>query len=223
MTNKLDNLFERILSETDADNGTAAERAALHAAITRTQKASAQSGDATERLAAYLDGALDDQDTERFVASLTSAPGEVYELEAAQSFLDEITARTESAPADLVAAAAAADVARAAPRRVVKRSWFLNSASWGRQFAWAGGAAATVLLGVVIIDRADEIVRDPTVAVLPGRPVEASAPVALTPVAPVIGQDRAPFEPTAPVVVAPLPPPVEARPQQQQQSPARVR
>ena len=87
-------------------------------------------------------------------------------FEAAQSFLDEIAARTESAPADLVAAAAA-DVAQKAPRRVVRRSWFMNSASWGRQFAWAGGAAATVLLGVVIIDRADEIVRDPTVAVVP--------------------------------------------------------
>ena len=182
MTTKLDNLFERILSETETDNGTPAERAALHAAITRAQKTSSPDGDATERLAAYLDGALDDQDTERFAASLADAPDEVYELEAAQSFLDEIAVRTESAPADLVAAAAA-DVAHEAPRRVVRRSWFMNSASWGRQFAWAGGAAATVLLGVVIIDRADEIVRDPTVAVVPARPVEASVPAPVAPVA----------------------------------------
>ena len=62
MTTKLDNLFERLLSETDErDNGTPAERAALHAAITRAQKTSAPDGDATERLAAHLDGALDDR------------------------------------------------------------------------------------------------------------------------------------------------------------------
>ena len=216
MTTKLDNLFERILSETDTDNGTPSERAALHAAITRTQKTNTPTGDSTERLASYLDGALNDQDTERFAASLADAPDEVYELEAAQSFLDEIAARTESAPADLVAAAAA-DVAHVAPRRVVRRSWFLNSASWGRQFAWAGGAAATVLLGVVIIDRADEIVRDPTVAVIPARPVEARAPGPVTPVAPVTTQ--LPAVPTPPVTVAPLTsPPVEARPQQGQQT-----
>ena len=227
MTNKLDNLFERILSEsrTDSgtDNGTPAERAALHAAIPRAQKTSSPDGDATERLAAYLDGALDDQDTERFAASLADAPDEVYELQAAQSFLDEIAARTESAPADLVAAAAA-DVAQKAPRRVVRRSWFLNSASWGRQFAWAGGAAATVLLGVVIIDRADEIVRDPTVAVIPALPVEAvmPAPIPERSVRPVVGQDRLPAMQEPPVTVAPLPPPVEARPQQGQQSAARI-
>jgi Ca-activated chloride channel family protein len=218
MTTKLDNLFERILSETDADNGTPAERAALHAAITRAQKANAPDGDATERLAAYLDGALNDQDAERFAASLADAPDEVYELEAAQSFLDEMAARTESAPADLVVAASA-DVARKAPRRVVRRGWFLNSASWGRQFAWAGGAAATVLLGVVIIDRADEIVHDPTVAVVPARPVEVTIPVGRMPVAP--APIPLPPVPTPPITSGPLPPPappVEARPQQGQQS-----
>jgi Ca-activated chloride channel family protein len=169
MTTKLDNLFERILSETDTDNGTPAERAALHAAITRTQKTAAPDGDATERLAAYLDGTLDDQDTERFAESLADAPDELYELEAAQSFLGEMAARAESAPADLVAAASAS-VSRAAPRRAARRSWFLSSASWGRQFAWAGGAAATVVLAIVIFDRAGEIIGGTTPT------VEASAP-----------------------------------------------
>jgi len=163
MTNKLENIFERLLSETDSDNATPIERAALHSAITRAQSSTSPGGDATERLAAYLDGALEPEDAERFAASLTGAPDEVYELEAAQGFLDEIAIRREAAPMDLVAAA---DVARQAPRRSARQSWFLNSASWGRQFAWAGGAAATVLLGVVIIDRANEIVSDPTVAVV---------------------------------------------------------
>jgi Ca-activated chloride channel family protein len=209
MTNKLDILFDRILAESDTDNGTPAERAALHAAMTRAQSSNPMDGDATERLAAYLDGALEDREAERFAASLADAPDEVYELEAAQSFLDEIGARTECAPADLVAAAAA-DIARPAPRRAARRSWLLNSASWGRQFAWAGGAAATVLLGVVIIERAGEIVRDPTVAVVPvgtslPMPPAVSAPALLP-----IGR--------SPVILSePLPHVTEARPSQQMQ------
>ena len=126
MTTKLDNLFDRILSETDTDNGTPAERAALYAAITHAQSAASPNGDATERLAAHLDGALDSDDAARFAASLADAPDEVYELEAAHAFVDAMDAHREVAPADLVAAAAA-DIARPAPRRAVRRSWFLNS------------------------------------------------------------------------------------------------
>jgi Ca-activated chloride channel homolog len=164
MTPKNENLFERLLSETEDGTATPAERAALSSAIARMHGSKTMDGDATERLAAYLDGALDGEDAEHFAASLADAPDEVYELEAAQTFRDEIDMRREAAPADLVAAAAA-DAARNAPRHSARRSWFLNSASWGRQFAWAGGAAATVLLGVVIISRSGETV-----------PVSGSAP-----------------------------------------------
>jgi Ca-activated chloride channel homolog len=212
MTTKLDNLFDRILSETDTDNAAAAERAALYAAITHPQTSTAPNGDATERLAAHLDGALESDDAARFAASLADAPDEVYELEAAQAFVDAIDANREMAPADLVAAAAA-DLARPAPHRAVRRSWFLNSASWGRQFAWAGGAAATVLLGVIIVDRANEIVRDPTVAAVPVTPVETGLrPVAQQPL-PQLPLPTPPAVPSRGVDVAPLPPPVEARPQ----------
>ena len=213
MTTKLENLFDRILSETDTDNAAAAERAALYAAITHPQNSTAPNGDATERLAAHLDGALDSDDAARFAASLADAPDEVYELEAAQAFVDAMDARREMAPADLVAAAAA-DVARPAPRRAVRRSWFLNSASWGRQFAWVGGAAATVLLGVIIVDRANEIVRDPTIAAhVPVMPVE-SGPRTVE-----LQTYSAPARPPVPsrsVDTAPLPPPFEARPSAQQ-------
>ena len=215
MTNKMENLFERLLSETDSGNPTPNERAALHSAIARTHDSRPLDGDATERLAAYLDGALDDEDAECFAGSLAGAPGEVYELEAAQTFLDEIDVRREAAPADLVATAAAS-AARTAPRRSARQSWFLNSASWGRQFAWAGGAAATVLLGVVIIDRTDEIVRDPTVAIVPARPVEASVPALVAP-----ATTPLPAVPASPVTVTPLPP-SGTRPSQQGQSAARI-
>ena len=207
MTNKIENLFERLLSETESDSATPEARAALYAAVARAQvNDRAQAGDATERLAAYLDGALDADDAERFDETLAGAADEIYELEAARSFLDRIDAERESAPADLVAAAAA-DVARKAPHRSARRSWFLNSASWGRQLAWAGGAAATVVLGVIIIERADEILR--------GQPVPAEvlfeassrpAPTAL-PVTPAV---------PAPILSAPRSID-EARPQQQGQ------
>ena len=128
MTNKLEKLFERLLSETDSYNATTAERAALHSAITPAKTAASEDSDATERLAAYLDGALEPEDAERFASSLAGAPDEVYELEAAQGFLDDIAVRREAAPADLVAAAAA-DAARQAPRRSARQRWFLNSAS----------------------------------------------------------------------------------------------
>jgi Ca-activated chloride channel homolog len=212
MTNKLDNLFDRVLSETDTDSAAAAERAALYAAISHVRTAASPNGDAMERLAAHLDGALDSDDAARFAASLADAPDEVYELEAAQAFVDAMDAHRDVAPADLVTAAAA-DIARPAQRRAVRRSWFLNSASWGRQFAWAGGAAATVLLGVIIVDRANEIVRDPTVAVVPVANVEPGPrPVARQPL-PQLPLATPPAVPSRGVDVAPLPPPVEARPQ----------
>jgi Ca-activated chloride channel family protein len=211
MITKLD-ILERILAETDTDsgtdNGTAHERAALYASVTHAQTPGTLDGDATERLAAYLDGALDDREADRFTASLADAPDEVYELESAQSFIDEIGGRTENAPADLVAAATG--LVRAAPRRAsASRSWFLNSASWGRQFAWAGGAAATVLLGVVIIDRADEIVRDPTVAVVPATLPNSTVTPGLQPEYQT--SSSAPILPAVPVPsvdALPLPPPV---------------
>src|SRR5262245_29708770 len=200
MTNKLDNLFDRILSETDADNGTPVERAALYAAITHAESSTTSNDDVTERLAAHLDGALDSDDAARFAASLADAPDEVYELESAQAFVDAMDEHRDVAPADLVAAVAANAARRPAAHRVARRSWFLNSASWGRQFAWAGGAAATVLLGVIIVDRANETVRDPTVAVVPARPSVDGLPIAPVP--------------ARPVTVAQLPPPVEALPPQ---------
>ncbi len=209
MTNKIETLFDRLLSETESDTATPAERASLHSVVARAHSAKAEAGDATERLAAHLDGALDSRDAARFDEMLAGSSDEVYELEAAQSFLDRIDAARESAPADLVAAAAA-DIARETKRHSARRSWFLNSASWGRQFAWAGGAAATVVLGVVIIDRAGEIVGDPRVAVISARNVEAYAPgpAASAPTA-------LPAVPASPVTVSPMPPVTEARPSQQ--------
>jgi len=201
MTNKIETLFERLLSETESDTATAAERAALHSAVARAQVSNTPAGDATERFVAYLDGALESGDAVRFDETLASAADEIYELEAAQSFLDRVDAGRESAPADLVAAAA--DVARATPRRSARQSWFLNSASWGRQFAWAGGAAATVVLGVIVVERASEIMNGETVLAvahvdatsrpaLSGLSVPPSVPAAIPSPAPSIDELRPP-------------------------------
>jgi Ca-activated chloride channel family protein len=166
MMNMMDKLFERLLAETDSNDATPVERAALSSTLARAETSSpAQSGDATERLASHFDGALNAEEAERFTVALAATPDDIYELEAAQAFLDEIAMQREAAPTDLVAAAVADNVQKT-PRRVVRRSGFLGSVSWGRQFAWAGGAAATVLLGVIIVDRAGDIITDPTVAVV---------------------------------------------------------
>ncbi len=150
---ELERLFERLLKEPDdaleASPGPAA-RAALFAALTRVREgASDVDGDAIAKLSAYLDGVLDAEEAEAFVALLADAPDEIYELEAAQSFLDAVSAQDFSVPPELVAAAAK-NAARENAKTIVKRSRFLSSASWGRQFAWAGGLATTAAVTVII-------------------------------------------------------------------------
>src|SRR5882762_3067380 len=158
---ELERLFERLLKEPDdsleASPGPAA-RAALFAALTRARAgANGFDGDANAKLSSYLDGALDAEEAEAFIASLADAPDEIYELEAAQSFLDAVSADDSSVPPELVAAAAK-NAARENAKPIVARGRFLSSASWGRQLAWASGVAATaaVVLAVVISDRASE-------------------------------------------------------------------
>ncbi len=143
--NQLERLIEALLKEPgdslEASPGPAA-RAALFAALTRAREG-ASDIDATAKLSAYLDGALDSEEAAAFVASLAETPDEIYDVEAAQSFLDAVSAHDSSVPPELVAAAAK-NAARENAKSVVKRSRFLSSASWGRQFVWAGGTAAAV-------------------------------------------------------------------------------
>ena len=152
--NQLERLLEALLKEPhdsfEASPGPAA-RAALFAALTRAREGARDfDGDATAKLSAYLDGALDAEEMEAFVASLADAPDEIYEVEAAQSFLDAVSAYGSSVPPELVAAAVKS-ATRENAKSIVKRSRFLSSASWGRQIAWAGGAAAAVAATVVIV------------------------------------------------------------------------
>lgn len=60
------------------------------------------------RLAAYLDGALDDDARRQFEALLASSPADLQEAIASLAYLDDVDGLHASAPADLVGAAIAA-------------------------------------------------------------------------------------------------------------------
>jgi Ca-activated chloride channel homolog len=150
--NELDRFFEQLLAENEGtdDSASASTRAALASAVLRVSSAAA-AGDCatTAKLAAYLDGALDPADADSFIAALLSESGEIYELEAAQSFLAKVSVEKPPVPPELVAAVMA-DCARETrkPADAARRKW--NIPRWGQQWGWAGGAIAAVLLAVVI-------------------------------------------------------------------------
>src|SRR6266850_18601 len=100
---EMERLFERLLNESDvAGKDDGVDRAALLRAL-KHAKASEIGGDAADNLAAYLD--------------------------AADMFLDAVSAEEHTAPAELVAAAAQ-DAQRQQVKSVVRRGRFLNSAAW---------------------------------------------------------------------------------------------
>src|SRR5205807_412654 len=125
-------------------------RAALLAALTHARAATGASDNATAaKLAPYLSGALDSAEAEDFAADLLHAPDEIYELEAAQSFLDRVAAQKSAAPPELLDAVLA-DAARELPRPAVpaRRSWHVPR--WGRQWGLAGGAMAAMALAALV-------------------------------------------------------------------------
>lgn len=61
----------------------------------------------TARLAAYLDGGLDDNARQRFEALLAASPADLQKMVASFAYLDDIDSARASAPADLVDAAIA--------------------------------------------------------------------------------------------------------------------
>jgi Ca-activated chloride channel homolog len=146
---ELENAFERLLAEPEAAMhvaDSARARAALLSALTRANAAAgAEHGVTAEKLAAYLDGALDADEVEDFSAALLRAPDELHELESAQSFLDAVTEKTSAPPQDLLAGVLA-DAARETPKSApAKRRWstLRRVRNWG-----LAGAAVSALLAV---------------------------------------------------------------------------
>src|SRR6185436_9454671 len=131
---EMERLFERLLNEPDSTDkdSTGVERAALFRALMQARESGQIDGDEAYKLAAYLDGTLDSDEMDTFVAGLAGAPAEIYELESADVFLDAVSSEESTAPAELVAAAVM-NAQRAPAKSVIKRSRFLSSASWGRQ------------------------------------------------------------------------------------------
>jgi protein TonB len=83
-----------------------------------------------------------------FSASLPLPPAEIYELEAAQSFLDRVSDQDSRVPSGLVEAVTADCVREARESAVaVRRVWKFSS--WRAHWEWAAGAMAVVLLAVV--------------------------------------------------------------------------
>ncbi len=100
-------LLEKLLDE-QAQGGTS-DGARLRAALAeQAMRASAagtsgtEAGDVPARLADYLDGVLDPDEQARFEALLAGEPAELFEMEAARSFVDEMAARRQQPPADLL-------------------------------------------------------------------------------------------------------------------------
>src|SRR5438477_9772479 len=89
---ELEQFFELLLAEQDGSvegSSKSAARAALLAHLKHLQGGPAGSDDiSAAKLAAYISGALAPAEVDRFVAELVRTPNEIYELEAAQSFLD---------------------------------------------------------------------------------------------------------------------------------------
>jgi Ca-activated chloride channel family protein len=153
---ELETFFESLLADgpESGNSASAAARARLFAALRNVRYPRAAIGalDA-EKLGAYLDGRLEPEEADAFLASLACAPDEIYELESAADFVDAMSARSEAAPADLVAQAI---TALDTPKRVARpaRSW--GRANWGRQWGLAGGAVAAAVLAAVISKRVGE-------------------------------------------------------------------
>ena len=120
--NELNQFFEAMLAEPEGvlDPAVMAARDELAATLMRARAAAPQAGDAATlaKLALYLDGALDSAEAENFIAALLRDASEIYDLEAAQSFLDRVSAEKSPAPAELVAAVTA-DCVREARKPVV--------------------------------------------------------------------------------------------------------
>jgi Ca-activated chloride channel family protein len=219
----MERFFEDLFAEAHEDDAApnAAARPRLFAALRKSSNPYATLAALDRKLAAYLDGKLGPEESEAFLQALAGAPDEIYELESAQAFLDAVSAQKEAAPADLVAQAigsATEDMPARASRK--PRSW--NSAAWGRQWGWAGGAIAAAVLATVISKRLgeNEAVQSPpahsppqVAAVEPPSGLQAIPPVSSStaPAAAAPSGKQASAAPTAPsqqqIASVPLPPP----------------
>src|SRR5215471_14243673 len=151
-------LLEQLLNESDSarEDRIIVDRAALLRALTEAKATGKADSAALDKLAAYLDGAFDADEHETFSAEIAGSPAELHELESADAFLAAVSSEATAVPEELVA-----EAARVAQRENIKslpkRGGFLNSASWGRQLAWGGGAAAalaaTVLIAIAVSSR----------------------------------------------------------------------
>ena len=208
---ELERLFERLLAESEGlpeNSATMEARASLSAALALLPSAAASNDTATPaRLAAYLDGALDPADAERFVAGLLRAPDEIYELEAAQSLLDRVSARQAGVPPELVAAVVGHAASEPSKSAISARSSRFHSL---RPLGWIGGAVAASVVVVTIATRSSEDAQN-VAAPMPASPTETAAPArqvdpaSVTPPSSEL-KNKAGQETPVPVYTAPNPP-----------------
>jgi hypothetical protein len=154
----------------------AAERAELAALLRRTDgPARPASGDPCDRLAAFLDGALDGEDRRAFEADVAQRPAEHEDLEAAQQFLDKVTHHVVAVPEDLLASVLGALeprpetlAGRRGAGRPVGRFW--------RPYTYGalGGVACIALALISVVPILNEGARAPTKITAPSL---AQAPV----------------------------------------------
>ena len=146
---ELERFFEHLLAEPEhaTEGRPDSARAELLAVLTRSHGVPVVSDETTAKLTAYLSGGLDAAEAERLFSELLRAPDEIYELQAAQSFLDRIAEQKSAAPPELVAAVLAESARELAPPAVPgTQKW--NLSGGGRRWVLAGGAMAAMLLAV---------------------------------------------------------------------------
>ncbi|MDE2463277.1 MAG: hypothetical protein KGO02_06155 [Alphaproteobacteria bacterium] len=166
---RLDSLEEhlaRLLEEAAVASPTvdAAERAELAAQLRRADgPASSASGDPCDRLAAFLDGALDGEDRRALEADLAQLAGEREDLEATWQFLDRVTQNAAAAPEDLLAAALGSleptpetRAGRLGAERPARRFWRPST------YGVLGGAACLALAFIAVVPILNEGARAPT-------------------------------------------------------------
>lgn len=150
--NKIQALFERLLSTTDGMKAAPMPDEHAHHVAGLAARFNREGGEdevaelvaspdqSTARLAAYLDGGLDEMSGDAVRARLVQSPAALYDAESAGAFLDDVAAQPRTAPADLVALALSRSAVQSVPTRRRQVSW-----SWWLSGLVTAAAAATVI------------------------------------------------------------------------------
>jgi TonB family protein len=141
---ELETFFERLMAEPQSGfegSPSVRTRVALSTALAQWRSAPIQDRNSTiSELAAHLSRAPDSLDDDPFIATLARDPEALYDLEAAQSFLDRVSVEEQPVPEDLIGAV----VGDAVDQR---KNW--SSRRWKSPLVWASAIAALGLFAAV--------------------------------------------------------------------------